>query len=173
MVGPCEPRQKYGNYLPHSHCSAEFSHFNLFRVYGTSLLCNSSPSFCWGCCSRFQTSLSRLICLSSFPMHPSLLFPDPSFKNPIIYFVMTIQNTLRSSVAEEHSPTGLGDWITWSGRKDCKMILRSYNWSGSYRKLQKQPFFKKMVNSHFAVVLGNSCILKNAFEETCHNFLIL
>ena len=53
------------------------------------------------------------------------------------------------------------------------MILRSYNWSGSYRKLQKQPFFKKMVNSHFAVVLGNSCILKNAFEETCHNFLIL
>ena len=67
-------------------------------------------------------------------------------------------------MTEEH---GVG------GRKDCKMILRSYNWSGSYRKLQKQPFFKKMVNSHFAVVLGNSCILKNAFEETCHNFLIL
>ena len=53
------------------------------------------------------------------------------------------------------------------------MILGSYNWSGSYRKLQKQPFFKKMVNSHFAVVLGNSCILKNAFEETSYFFMPL
>lgn len=117
-IGSSEPRQKSGNYLPHSYCSTGFSHFNLFHVYGTSLLSNSSPFFA-GVAAVDSRLVSLGSCVSSHSQCIHHTVSRPIFQKPNKTFCHdSVQNTLRSSVAEEQSHAGLGDGITWSGWKE-------------------------------------------------------
>ena len=85
---------------------------------GTSLLSNSSPFFA-GVAAVDSRLVSLGSCVSSHSQCIHHTVSRPIFQKPNKTFCHdSVQNTLRSSVAEEQSHAGLGDGITWSGWKE-------------------------------------------------------